>query len=94
MDEMRAGAWFYVGPSDVFPEQFIEFLGFREPARTAFLEFHGDLLNPDFWTRLKRRFEAGEVIDVLPYATANWTEHRGNTLVPARTQPAIRNESL
>ena len=94
MDEMRAGAWFYVAPNDVFPEQFIEFLGFREPARSAFLEFHGDLLNPDFWTRLKRRFEAGEVIDVLPYATANWTEHRGNTLVPARTQPAIRNESL
>ncbi len=94
MDEMRAGAWFYVGPDDVFPEQFIEFLGFREPARTAFLEFHGDLLTPEFWTRLKRRFEAGEVIDVLPYSTPNWTEHRGNTLVPARAQPATRKESL
>ena len=28
LDEMRAGAWFYVGPNDVFPEQFIEFLRF------------------------------------------------------------------
>ncbi len=87
MDEMRAGAWFYVAPNDVFPEQFIEFLGFKPAAKQAFLEFHGDLLTPEFWTRLKRRFDAGEVIDVLPYATPNWTEHRGTTLVPARTHP-------
>ena len=95
MDEMRAGAWFYVGPSDVFPEQFIEFLGFKEPARQAFLDFHGDLLTAEFWSRLKRRFEAGEIIDVLPYyASRNWTEHRGNTLVPSSAQGATRNESL
>ena len=95
IDEMRAGAWFYVGPNDVFPEQFIEFLGFKEPARKAFLEFHGDLLSAEFWTRLKRRFEAGEIIDVLPYyAVRNWTEHRGNTLVPSSTQGETRNESL
>jgi isocitrate dehydrogenase kinase/phosphatase len=93
MDEMRAGAWFYVGPNDVFPEQFIEFLGFKPAARQAFLELHGDLLTPEFWTRLKRRFEAGEIIDVLPYTRRDWTEHRGTTLVPARAQPRIRNES-
>ncbi len=92
MDEMRAGAWFYVGPNDVFPEQFIEFLGFKPAAKSAFLEFHGDLLTPAFWTRLKRRFEAGEIIDVLPYPS-NWTEHRGTTLVPARLQGVTRNES-
>ncbi len=93
MDEMRAGAWFYVGPNDVFPEQFIEFLGFKPAAREAFLELHGDLLTPGFWTRLKRRFEAGEIIDVLPYPSRHWTEHRGTTLVPARVQPSTRNES-
>jgi isocitrate dehydrogenase kinase/phosphatase len=93
MDEMRAGAWFYVGPNDVFPEQFIEFLGFKPAARQAFMDYHSDLLAPAFWTRLKRRFEAGEIIDVLPYTTPNWTEHRGTTLVPARSQSAIRNES-
>lgn len=93
MDEMRADAWFYVGPNDVFPEQFIEFLGFKPAARQAFLEFHSDLLAPTFWARLKRRFEAGEIIDVLPYPSPNWTEHRGTTLVPARVQPATRKES-
>ena len=87
MDEMRAGAWFYVGPNDVFPEQFIEFLGFKPAARQAFLDYHSDLLEPAFWTRLKRRFEAGEIIDVLPYTTPNWTEHRGTSLVPARFTP-------
>ncbi len=96
MDEMRAGAWFYVGPNDIFPEQFIEFLGFKPAAKQAFLEFHGDLLTAEFWNRLKRRFEAGEIIDVLPYyAARNWTEHRGNTLVPSSgAHGATRNESL
>jgi isocitrate dehydrogenase kinase/phosphatase len=93
MDEMRAGAWFYVGPNDVFPEQFIEFLGFKPAAREAFMDYHADLLTSAFWARLKRRFEAGEIIDVLPYSTPNWTEHRGTNLVPARVQPATRNES-
>ncbi|MEE4161353.1 MAG: bifunctional isocitrate dehydrogenase kinase/phosphatase [Woeseiaceae bacterium] len=93
MDEMRSGAWFYVGPNDVFPEQFIEFLGFKPAARQAFLDMHGDLLTPEFWNRLKRRFEAGEIIDVLPYTRRDWTAHRGTTLVPARAQPRIRNES-
>lgn len=82
-DEMRDGAWFYVGPNDIFPEQFIEFLGFKPAAKQAFLDHHGDLLSADFWNRLKRRLADGEVLEVLPYTAKNWTEHRGSLLVPA-----------
>ncbi len=82
MDEMRAAAWFYVGPHDVFPEQFIQFLSFQEDARQAFLEHHADLLTAQFWANLKIRHESGEVLEVLPYTAKQWTEHRGHALYP------------
>jgi isocitrate dehydrogenase kinase/phosphatase len=82
IDEMRAAAWFYVGPHDVFPEQFIQFLSFQEYARQAFLDHHADLLTAQFWANLKIRHEAGEVLEVLPYTAKQWTEHRGHALFP------------
>ena len=84
IDEMRAGAWFYVGPNDIFPEQFIDFLGFKAGAKQAFLDHHADLLAPEFWNQLKQRHEAGEIFEVLPYAIRDRTEHRGRTRVPVR----------
>ena len=81
IDEMRPGAWFYVGPHDIFPEQFIEFLGFKPHAKQAFLEHHADLLTPEYWNNLKQRHEAGEIIEVLPYTVDHRTEHRGHTIV-------------
>ncbi len=85
-DEMRAGAWFYVGPNDIFPEQFIEFLGFKPEAKQAFLDHHADLLTAEFWNRIKGRLADGELLEVLPYTVKNWTEYRGRTLVPV-TRP-------
>jgi isocitrate dehydrogenase kinase/phosphatase len=82
IDEMRAGAWFYVGPHDVFPEQFIQFLSFQDQAKQAFLDHHADLLTAEFWANLKIRHEAGEVLEVLPYTAKQWTEHRGHALYP------------
>ena len=81
IDEMRPGAWFYVGPNDIFPEQFIDFLGFKARAKQAFMEHHSDLLTPEYWTNLKHRLEAGEIFEVLPYAVRHRTEHRGHTIV-------------
>jgi isocitrate dehydrogenase kinase/phosphatase len=87
VDEMRAGAWFYVGPHDIFPEQFIDFLGFKSRAKQAFIEHHGDLLTPEYWLDLKHRHEAGEIFEVLlPYTVRNRTEHRGHSLVPVQHQ--------
>ena len=86
IDEMRPGAWFYVGPHDIFPEQFIDFLGFRPDARQVFIEHHGDLLTPEYWTRLKQSHEAGEIFEVLPYTARDSTEHRGRARVPIRHQ--------
>ncbi|MHB1046661.1 MAG: bifunctional isocitrate dehydrogenase kinase/phosphatase [Thermoanaerobaculia bacterium] len=61
------GPSFYVGPRDVFPEEFLTFMGFPAPLRRLFAESHGDLLVPGFWNEMKRRHLAGEIPDLHPY---------------------------
>ncbi len=66
-DEMRADAWFYVGDDDVFPEQFINFLGMDRQSREIFLDYHHDLLTADYWRNIQTRLKAGEMLEVVPY---------------------------
>ena len=66
-DETRGEPWFYVAENDVFPEEFLSFLGLPRPLRDAFLEAHRDLLHPRFWREMQERLRAGEILDVFPY---------------------------
>jgi isocitrate dehydrogenase kinase/phosphatase len=66
-EEMQSEAWFFVDEDDVFPEQFINFLGLEPDQLEVFMEHHADLLTPEFWRDMKRRHEAGEVLDIVPY---------------------------
>ncbi len=66
-DEMRAEPWFYVGPNDVFPEQWLEFLGLKDALRDEFLRHHGELLCADYWRHLKASHEAEKHLEVVPY---------------------------
>ena len=66
-EEMAAEPWFYVGPHDIFPEEFLPFMGLYGARRDVFLEAHGELLTAGFWTRTQAQHAAGEVIDIFPY---------------------------
>ncbi len=66
-EEMSADPWFYVGPNDIFPEEFIRFFGLPPYLREVFLSVHGDLLGVGFWTQMQERHRAGEVVDIFPY---------------------------
>jgi isocitrate dehydrogenase kinase/phosphatase len=66
-DEIAAEPWFHVGPNDIFPEEFINFLGLPPALKQVFSEYHGDLLQADFWNGLKQRIAAGELFHVAPY---------------------------
>ena len=66
-EEMQSEAWFFVDEDDVFPEQFISFLGLEPQQLEVFLENHSELLTPEFWREMKRRHTAGEVLEILPY---------------------------
>ena len=68
-DEADEGgeAWFYVGENDIFPEEFLRFLGLKGPLKRAFLDAHGDLLTPRFWIGMQESFLSGEFPDFFPY---------------------------
>ncbi len=68
-DEMRAEPWFHVGKDDIFPEQFVNFLGMPKPLREVFLTHHADLLTADYWRGLKRCHEAELLLEVVPYVS-------------------------
>ena len=65
--EMASQPWYYVGPKDIFPEEFPGFL-MRSGANLNYLrEKHGDIFDADYWNDIKRRLVAGEIMDVFPY---------------------------
>jgi isocitrate dehydrogenase kinase/phosphatase len=66
-EEMSGEAWFYVGEHDVFPEEFVRFLGLPDRLRDALVAGHGAVLTPGFWRAMQERHRAGEVVDLFPY---------------------------
>ena len=56
-EESSAEPWFYVGPADVFPEQWLPFLSIPPPLQPVFLRSHGDLLTADWWRNARRAHE-------------------------------------
>ena len=54
-DEMRAEAWFHVNENDVFPETFMQFLGFDEHLKEVFLKVHGEIMTADWWRGIQQR---------------------------------------
>jgi len=66
-DEMRAETWYYVGDNDVFPETFINFLGFDPHLKDVFLSAHSEILTADWWRGIQERLREGDLLEVLPY---------------------------
>ena len=48
-EETAAEPWFYVGPRDVFPEQWLPFLAIPASMRELFLARHAELLTAHWW---------------------------------------------
>ncbi len=66
-DEMSAEPYYSVGPSDVFPEQFAQFLVADPKARAIFLDYHAELTDPAYWQDRQAQLRAGVQADVFPY---------------------------
>jgi isocitrate dehydrogenase kinase/phosphatase len=66
-EEISAEPWFSVGPNDIFPEEFPNFLSFPPQARKALLERHGDLFQPDFWRQVQEELRTGDLPEIPPY---------------------------
>jgi isocitrate dehydrogenase kinase/phosphatase len=66
-EDMGEDPSFYVGPHDIFPEEFLPFLGLQGRIREFFLHAHGDLLTARWWREVQERVRAGEIVDIFPY---------------------------
>jgi isocitrate dehydrogenase kinase/phosphatase len=53
-EEFSAEPWFFVGPDDIFPEQWLPFLGIPDELLESFTARHGDLLRPHWWRGAQR----------------------------------------
>jgi isocitrate dehydrogenase kinase/phosphatase len=67
-EEIAAEPWFSVRENDIFPEEFLQFLAFPEPALAALLEHHREIFRADFWRAIQGQIRAGEIPEVFPYA--------------------------
>ena len=66
-DELASEPWYSVGPNDIFPEEFASFLLGDPRIRKAFLMYHRDLLEVDFWIDKQEKIRKGILEDVFPY---------------------------
>ncbi len=67
-DEIAAEPWFGVGPNDIFPEEFIDFLGLPPRLKDLLVEHHGELFEADYWNQIKRQIAEDRLFHVPPYA--------------------------
>ncbi|WP_420645264.1 bifunctional isocitrate dehydrogenase kinase/phosphatase [Candidatus Leptofilum sp.] len=66
-DELAAEPWFHIAENDVFPEEFLHFMGLPNSVKDTFLQHHSDLLDATFWQETQQRILAGEIITIRPY---------------------------
>ena len=64
---MAAEPWFSVAEGDVFPEEFRHFLVLPGEMGRVFMAGHAELLTVEYWRRMQRLAEQGELGDVYPY---------------------------
>ena len=74
-EELSGEPSFYVGPSDVFPEELLPFLGLPGRLRDVFLQAHGELLTGRWWREVQERLRAGEIVDIFPYRDEQRLHH-------------------
>jgi isocitrate dehydrogenase kinase/phosphatase len=58
---------YFVGPDDIFPEEWRAFIGPPGPLRQALHAEHPELFDPDWWRAMQERQRSGEVVDFYPY---------------------------
>jgi len=66
-EEFSDKPWYYVGPKDVFPEQFLKFVLIKPEYKKLFLEKHSELLDASYWQEKQLQIQNGIYPNVFPY---------------------------
>ncbi len=66
-DEMAAEPWYYVGPDDVFPEEFKLFMFSQNDSKKIFSKSYEKLLSADYWKSVQDNIKQGNINNYYPY---------------------------
>lgn len=66
-DELSDQPWFHIDERDIFPEEFLRFMGLPPTLEPLFLAHHGDLLQPEFWCACQQAIANERWLHVRPY---------------------------
>ncbi len=66
-ETLSAEPYFHVGPNDIFPEEFVQFLFPNREWKSIFQKLHGDLYGIKFWRSTQKKIKRGILIDFYPY---------------------------
>lgn len=66
-DELSSEPWFHIAEGDIFPQEFLHFMGLPPGLQQEFLAHHQDLLDTLYWHTTQTRLQNGEYIHILPY---------------------------
>jgi len=66
-DEMASTPWYSVGPDDIFPEEFEDFLITDTSHRNMLKKRHANLFDYQYWQSIQQAVEDGYFPDIIPY---------------------------
>ena len=91
-DEMASEPWYSVGPNDIFPEEFASFLLGDPRIRKAFMKYHKELLDSEYWIEKQEKIRSGMLEDVFPYPQSIRFSRPVVTLAPDIPTDTVRDD--
>lgn len=68
-EEMASEPWYYVGPNDVFPEEFQYFMLPSKHMKETFNSRYQKLLDAEYWGSIQENIKKNGVMDYYPYGS-------------------------
>ena len=68
-EEMASEPWYYVGPNDVFPEEFQYFMLPSKHMKETFNAHYQKLLDAEYWGSIQENIKKNGVMDYYPYGS-------------------------
>jgi len=68
-EEMSSEPWYYVGPNDVFPEEFKYFMFPTDHMKKTFDARYQKLLDAEYWKSIQENIQTNGVMDYYPYGS-------------------------
>lgn len=66
-DDLRAKPWFHVDKTDIFPEEFINFIGLNANLKKILIRAHAEIFTSSYWNAVKQLHVDNLAPEIAPY---------------------------